>query len=64
MTENKAMGEMTDKDLAIAAANSVVYRGEMVDPPSGISVPRWRAMVDFVIRNGGKCLHRENKVVR
>lgn len=39
-------------EQAIEAANSVVYRGEMVDPPSGVSVARWRAMIDQIIRNG------------
>ena len=47
----------TVQDAAVAAANRLVYHGEMTDPPEGVTVARWRAMIDHIIRNGSKHLY-------
>lgn len=39
---------------AIAAANSLQYKGEMVNPPKSLKISnaRWHAMISHVERNG------------
>ncbi len=47
------MYKQTLESEAIRAANKLHREGEMTDrPTTGVSVNRWRAMIDSILRNG------------
>jgi len=39
-------------EAAITAAHKLYYQGETTDPPAGIPLYRWCAMIDSILRNG------------
>lgn len=48
----RSLSAREQREQATKAAHKLTYEGEMTDPPAGIVVGRWRAMINQVLING------------